>query len=129
MLVSGLAFFQWHLQRLLDGFCHTVSVIRVHQPPLQNETAPAHRGLPGPAQRRDHCHAGSAVQARQAFARHVAVHVANRHPVQFAKVTVGGTAQAFQLLQQIAIGVKFRAIMYPVAAGRSFGREPYCKLS
>ena len=28
-----------------------------------------------------------------------------------------------------SLTVKFRAIMYPVAAGRSFGREPYCKLS
>jgi hypothetical protein len=25
--------------------------------------------------------------------------------------------------------VKFRAIVYPFAAGHSFGREPYCKLS
>ena len=29
----------------------------------------------------------------------------------------------------VTLDVKFRAIMYPVAAGRSFGREPYCKLS
>ena len=31
--------------------------------------------------------------------------------------------------QESLLLVKFRAIMYPVAAGRSFGREPYCKLS
>jgi hypothetical protein len=46
----------------------------------------------------------SAVQARQALARHVAVNIANGHPVKFAEIAVDGTAQAFKFLQQIGVG-------------------------
>ncbi len=120
LLVPCLPLFQRHLQRPLYGVCRAIGVVGVDQqgffqllrgPRKARQHQYARIGwvlrcnellgdqVHAIAQGCDQCHPRRAVKPWQAFARHVAVDKADRHPVQFTKVAVDGTAQAFQFLE------------------------------
>src|SRR5450830_384033 len=113
LLVSCLPLFERHLQRPLNGVCGAIGVVgidqqgflqllrgpgkaRQHQHPWIGRILRSNEFLGDQvhavAQGCDQCHAHRTVEPRQAFARHVAVDKADRHPVKLTKVAVDGAA-------------------------------------